>query len=114
MSRHGPTLPSSGPALGDVARLWAHLTTEYVHDAEIFLRPGQHSDGSPFVGMHVRSVRDVPGDDIPSVIIWASKSFDGINYKISINALYDLLIVAHRSMEAKFGPLERLPDVQAS
>lgn len=114
MSRNGPTLPHSGPALGDVSRLWMHLTTEYAHDAELFLRPGHNSDGSPFLGMHVRSVRSDPGGGVDNVIIWASKAFDGINYKLSINALYDLLIVAHRSMEAKYGKLESFDPPSAS
>lgn len=109
MSRSGPSLPSTGPVLSDVARLWSHLTTEYVTDLAITLEPGMNTDGTPRITMSLESPRfgNVPGGAY--VHIWAKRVFSGVDYKGSYNQLYDLLIVGHRSMEREFAGLGLLP-----
>lgn len=107
MSRSGPSLPAQGPVLGDVARLWTHLTTEWVSDLEIRLEPGQHSDGTPYIELILCSWRFE--DDTPNQVLraWSRRRFSGVDYRGSYNQLYDLLIVGFREIERELVPLER-------
>lgn len=100
MSRIGPSLPAQGPALGDVARLWTHLTTEWVTDLEIRTEPGFNNDGTPFVKIRVCSTRLAESRGGAYLHTWAIRQFSGVDYKGSYNQLYDLLIVAYRKIEA--------------
>lgn len=109
MSRSGPSLPAAGPALGDVARLWVHLTTEWVTDLEIRLEPGMNLDGTPFLRMSLASSRLDASKGGAYCHHWAERKFTGVDYKGSYNQLYDLLIVGFRAIEREFARAERLP-----
>lgn len=109
MSRNGPSLPAQGPALGDVARLWSHLTTEWVIDLEIRLEPGWSTAEIPFLQVSVVSSRLSENRGGVYVHTWAKRVFNGVDYKGSYNQLYDLLIVAHRAIERELMGTERLP-----
>jgi len=109
MSRNGAKLPAAGPALGDVARLWSHLTAEWVTDLGISLEPGFNTDGTPFITMRLVSSRFADGERGPYTHVWAERRFSGVDYKGSYNQLYDLLIVGSRAIEAEFTRLGNMP-----
>jgi hypothetical protein len=107
MSRNGASLPAQGPVLGDVARLWVHIKTEWVTDLAIRLEPGQHLDGTPFLELRLESERfsDQRGGQYTHV--WSRRRFSGVDYRGSYNQLYDLLIVGFREIERELKPQER-------
>lgn len=107
MSRNGASLPASGPQLADVARLFVHLTTEWVTDLGISIEAGQHTDGTPFLEISVQSPRLQDGKGGEYIHKWSKRRFSGVDYTGSYAQLYDLLIVAYREIEREFERLER-------
>lgn len=107
MSRTGPSLPGQGPVLSDVVRLWSHLTTEWVTDLAINLRPGMNNDGTPFLELRLVSFRFADEAGGAYIHCWASRRYSGVDYKGSYNQLYDLLIVGFREIERVLKPQER-------
>lgn len=99
---HKPHLPTTGPNMGDCLRLWHTLTTEYIPDLRLELRPIETPDKRVAIHLQIVDSSFHQEDSNEVVNIWATKLFQNELYLISVAQLFDLLIVAYRSIDGFF------------
>lgn len=93
--------------VGDCGRLWRTLTKEYIPDLRIQLIP--LGDDEEVKGLRIEVVSDGVMDPDAGQVedVWASASFFNQLNLISVGALFELLIAAHRRIDGYFSIGER-------
>jgi hypothetical protein len=91
-----------GVTASDCARLWSTLTTEYIPGLRIEVRILESATGQVYLSVEVvdDSLESLNGS--PLVNIWASREYVNPLYLISRDQLFDLLIVAYRTLDGYF------------
>jgi len=96
-----PQVPRNANA-DDCARLWVYLTTEYIPGLRLEITPRQAPDGRAWIQLEVTDDSAVTIDGHQLVNVWAFKEYSNQLNLITLGSLFDLLISAHRRIEAFF------------
>jgi hypothetical protein len=86
----------------DCERLWHTLTEEFIPGLRIELEPRKDSAGDAYVRMELVDYAYLSKEETNHRSIWAVRDFRSAVYLISYNALFDLLIVGHRTIADYF------------
>jgi len=92
---------------GDVARLWITLTHEFIPGLQLLITPRSNSEGEAWLQVEVVDSSAISVGGTEQYNIWASKEFHNTLYLISVGQLFDLLIVAYRTIDQYFREGER-------
>jgi hypothetical protein len=88
--------------LGDCARLWHTLTTEYIPGLRIEWRILENANGVAILSVEVVDDSLESLDGRPLVNVWSKMHFQSGLYLISYRQLFDLLITAYHHIDAFF------------
>jgi len=86
----------------DCARLWRTLTNEYIPGLRLELSLAASPNDVLVLVVEVVDDSAVTEQGVELVNVWAKKEFSNPLYLISVGQLFDLLIVAHRAIDAYF------------
>jgi hypothetical protein len=87
---------------GDCARLWVTLTEEFIPGLRVEIKPRVDAAGEAYVRMELVDYAYLNPDVKEHRSVWAVRDFRSGVYLISYNALFDLLIVGHRTITEYF------------
>jgi hypothetical protein len=96
-----PKIPRSATS-DDCARLWTYLTTDFIPKLRLEIRMHTDPAGQSYLVVEVVDDSLVTMDGGECVNVWASREFRNSLYLISVNQLFDLLIEAHKKIDAFF------------
>lgn len=88
--------------LGDLARLWGYLQTDFIPGLRIELEPVFDKSGQPLIRVIVCDYSTVTDPKELGRSVWAVKEFRSEIYLISHTQLFDLLISAHKVIDEYF------------
>jgi hypothetical protein len=91
-----------GASAADCARLWQTLTSELITELRFEINPRLKDDQTGYIEVAVVSDSLIPVDGAVSEYVWASKEFHNPLHLISCGQLFDLLIVAYRTIDRFF------------
>jgi len=102
MAPQNKIIKGGAATLGDLARLWDYLTTEYIPALKIELEPLFDSHGDPLIRVLVCDYSTIANLPAGPRSVWAMREFRSEIYLISHTQLFDLLISAHKVIEDYF------------
>lgn len=94
-------VPTTATA-ADCARLWQTLTHDYIPGLRLEIRLITNEKHENWLSLEVIDDSYATLDGAACVNVWASKEFRSGLYLISVNQLFDLLIMAYRQIDGFF------------
>jgi len=92
----------TGATAADCARLWITLTQEYIPALRLEIRMVTDSQGNGWLSVEVVDDSVVAIEGQGMVNVWAAREFRSELYLISVDQLFQLLIVAHKQIDQYF------------
>jgi hypothetical protein len=91
-----------GATADDCARLWATLTADFIPALRMEIRMVTNEKLETWLSVEVVDDSLFTLDGAACVNVWAAKEFRSGLYLISVDQLFDLLIMAYKQMDAFF------------
>lgn len=101
-----PTFDQAGKvrnaSIGDCARLWSTLTTDYIPELKLELEVCHEPNGRPFLRVMVCDYSTVANLPRGPRSVWGVREFRSELYLITVSQLFDLLIDSYNVLDEYF------------
>jgi hypothetical protein len=102
MAGANKVIKGGAATLGDLARLWGYLQTDFIPGLRIELEPIFDKSGQPLIRVVICDYSTVTEPKELGRSVWAVKEYRSEIYLISHTQLFDLLISAHKVIDEFF------------